>query len=293
MLKSTLPYFNEPEGEQLPVGLPQVIDAHVHIFPDWIFSAVHKWFDQHAWKIRYRLSSEEIVRFLLNRGVSHVVALQYAHKPGIARQLNEHMVEISQEFEGQVTGMATVFPGEQDASQILQEAFDNGLRGLKLHAHVQCFDPNDSSLAPVFDCCQENGMPVVMHVSREPKSEAYNCDPYQICSAEKLERVLKNYPDLKVCVPHLGVDEFHSYRKLIEKYDTLWLDTAMAIADYFQLKQTVSLDDYRSDRIIYGSDFPNIPYAWDRELKRIAEMGLTQKLLDQILYKNSIELFNI
>ena len=293
MLKPTLPYLDEQEGDSVPIGLPRVIDAHVHIFPDWIFSAVHKWFDSHAWKIRYRLRSEEIVRFLLNRGVSHIVALQYAHKPGIARQLNEHMVEICRKFEGRVTGLATVFPGEKDDRLILQEAFDSGLRGLKLHAHVQCFDLNDPSLVPLFDCCQENRMPVLMHVSREPKSEAYSCDPYQLCRADKLERLLTSHPDLKVCVPHLGVDEFDSYRILIEKYDTLWLDTAMVVADYFQFKKTVSLSDYRPERIIYGSDFPNIPYAWDRELKHIVEMGLTQKLLEQVLYKNSVEFFKI
>lgn len=293
MLKPTLPYLDEPEGDSLPVGLPQVIDAHVHIFPDWVFSAVHKWFDSHAWKIRYRLKSEEIIRFLLNRGVSHIVALQYAHKPGIARQLNDHMVEICRKFAGRVTGLATVFPGEEDDRLILQEAFDRGLGGLKLHAHVQCFDLSDPSLAPVLECCQENGMPALMHVSREPKSEAYRCDPYQLCGADKLEGVVKSYPDLKVCVPHLGVDEFDSFRMLIEKYDTLWLDTAMAVADYFRFKHTISLSDYRPDRIIYGSDFPNIPYAWDRELTHLAEMGLTPKMLDQILYKNGAEFFKI
>lgn len=293
MLKPTLPYLDEPEGATLPVGLPQVIDAHVHIFPDWVFSAVHKWFDSHAWKIRYRLKSEEIIRFLLNRGVSHIVALQYAHKPGIARQLNDHMVEICRKFAGRVTGLATVFPGEKDDRLILQEAFNRGLGGLKLHAHVQCFDLSDPSLAPVLECCQENGMPALMHVSREPKSEAYSCDPYQLCGADKLEGVVKSYPDLKICVPHLGVDEFDSFRMLTEKYDTLWLDTAMAVADYFQFKHTISLSDYRPDRIIYGSDFPNIPYAWDRELKHLAEMGLNPKMLDQILYKNSAEFFKI
>lgn len=80
---------------------------------------------------------------------------------------------------------------------------------------------------------------------------------------------------------------------LIEKYNTLWLDTAMAVANYFHFKEPVSLKEYRPERIIYGSDFPNIPYAWDRELKHIAEMGITQKMLDQMLYENGAEFFEI
>ena len=36
-----------------------------------------------------------------------------------------------------------------------------------------------------------------MHVGREPKSSAYQCDHYQICSSEKLERIVQDFPDLK------------------------------------------------------------------------------------------------
>ena len=82
------------------------------------------------------------------------------------------------------------------------------------------------------------------------------CDPYVLCNAEKLERVIENYPKLKICVPHLGVDEFLRYKQLIEKYNNLWLDTSMALADYLPIRE--KLEDMRLDRIMYGSDFPNI-----------------------------------
>ncbi len=72
-----------------------------------------------------------------------------------------------------------------------------------------------------------------MHVGREPKSTAYRCDPYQLCSAERLEPIVIGFPNLKICVPHLGFDEISAYREMIEKYDNLWLDTSMAITDYF------------------------------------------------------------
>ena len=37
----------------------------------------------------------------------------------------------------EVTGLATVLPGEEGAAKILTDAFDTGLRGVKLHCHVQ------------------------------------------------------------------------------------------------------------------------------------------------------------
>ncbi len=52
-------------------------------------SAVWKWFDQNGWQIRYQLTSSQLLDFLLSHGVQHIIALQYAHKPGIAHELNQ------------------------------------------------------------------------------------------------------------------------------------------------------------------------------------------------------------
>jgi len=43
MLHPELPNINDQEGRLIPDGLPRVIDSHVHIFPDQIFSAIWTW----------------------------------------------------------------------------------------------------------------------------------------------------------------------------------------------------------------------------------------------------------
>jgi uncharacterized protein len=293
MLKPNMPSINDQEGSTVPAGLPSVIDAHVHIFPRGIFAAVWKWFDENAWRIRYQITSTQVLDFLLGHGIRHLIAFQYAHKAGIARELNTYMAKKCNEYEGRVTGLATVLPGEKDAEKILQEAFDAGLGGLKLHAHVQCFDVNGRGMNHVYECCRANKKPLVMHVGREPKSPAYRCDPYDLCSAEKLERVLRDFPDLRICVPHLGFDEISGYRKLIEEYNNLWLDTTMAIAGYFPIEAEIDLGCYRPDRVMYGSDFPSIPYNWDRELKILKAADLPQEVLEKILHRNAIDFYGL
>lgn len=293
MLKPNLPTIDDKECISVPVGFPIVVDAHVHIFPYNIFAAIWQWFDENAWHIRYQLSASRVFDFLLSHGISHIIALQYAHKPGIAGKLNRYMAKKCKEYPNQVTGMATVFPGENNADGILQEAFDSGLGGLKLHAHVQCFDMNSDDMDPIYDLCESKKKPIVMHVGREPKSTAYRCDPYKLCRSDKLERVLTNFPNLKICVPHLGFDEISAYRKLVEKYDNLWLDTTMVLTDYFPIEETINLRRYRLDRIMYGSDFPNIPYAWDRELKWLDASGLSYDALEWILKKSASNFFDL
>jgi hypothetical protein len=94
-------------------------------------------------------------------------------------------------------------------------------------------------------------------------------------------------------VPHLGTDEFTSYQRLIEKYDTLWLDTTMVLSGYFPGQAPPLLKHMRLDRIMYGSDFPNIPYAWDREVAALLQSGLKEDTLARVLSRNAADFFSI
>ncbi len=288
-LPTKLQALGDPEGARLPDGLPPVWDAHVHVFPDRLFNAVWAWFEEHGWPIRYKLYARETVRFQLDRGVERVVALHYAHKAGMARALNTFVAELAAE-EPAVVPMATVFPGEPGARAILADAFAAGHRGVKLHCH-ECFAPDESRMVEVYEACAAAGRPLVMHAGREPKSPAYKCDPHALCSVDRVERVLRDHPKLKLVVPHLGFDETAAYLHLLERFDNLWLDTTMAVAGYFPHPVPWDLVDARPDRILYGTDFPNLPYAWDRELLRLAARAVPPADLERVLGGNAKSLF--
>lgn len=285
-----LPAVNDEEGPRLPESLPPVVDAHVHLFPDRVFEATWRWFEQYGWPIRYKLHTPQVVSFLLSRGVSRVVALAYSHKPGMARFLNQYMAEVVR-AEPRVLGLATVMPGEEGATEILAEAFAAGLQGVKLHCHVQCFSPDAPALHEVYAACAKAGRPLVMHAGREPASPHYQCDPHTLCSAERVERVLQAHPTLKLCVPHMGADEFDAYAHLLERYDNLWLDTTMAMADFFPIAMPRRALEVRPERILYGTDFPQLPYAWDRELKQLLALRLGDEVEAGLLGQNALRLF--
>lgn len=282
----------DPEGARLPEELPPVVDAHVHLFPEPVFDAMWRWFDTHAWPIRYRLYSPAVLDFLFARGVSHVVALHYSHRPGMARSLNAYMAELCRD-RPRVTGLATVLPGEEGAAGILEEAFASGLSGVKLHCHVQCFSPDAPELHEVYAACARADKPLVIHAGREPALPKYKVDPYRLCAAERLERVLRDYPALKVCVPHFGADEFDAYERLLGRHDNLWLDTTMTASDYFPVPTPVRLFHARPERVLFGTDFPNLPFAWDREARRIAQLGLSDETLWRVLGQTARELFQL
>ncbi|MFU8856034.1 MAG: amidohydrolase family protein [Deferrisomatales bacterium] len=289
-LASRLPALDDPEGARVPAGLPPVTDAHVHVFPDGLMGAVRRWFDVHGWPVRYRLSSEELVAFLLGRGVERLVLLHYAHRPGMARELNRYVAGLCA-GSPRLTGLATVFPGEEGAADVLEEAFGLGLAGVKVHQHVQCFDPDGPGLREVCAVCEGADRPLVAHLGREPKSPAYRCDPHTHCAVDKVARLLRDFPRLRLCVPHLGADEFDAYAALCRRWDNLWLDTTMMLSGYFPGLRPPPLTRFREDRVLYGTDFCHLPYAWDRELRRIQAAGLTDGHLERLLGRNAEELF--
>lgn len=290
MLAAPLGALDDPEGSALPAALPPVVDAHVHVFERALFEAIWRWFDQWGWPIRYKLGPDEVVAFLRARGVRGQVLLHYAHKPGIARRMNAFVAEVARRTPGAI-GLATVHPDDEDVRAILDAAFADGLAGVKLHCHVQCFAPDDPRLIPVYEACAARDLPLVVHAGREPKSPGYRCDPHALCSATRLEQVIRGYSRLRVCVPHLGADELDAYERLVTRHDNLWLDTTMMLGGYLPGDDPWRLVRARPERILYGTDFPNLPYAWDREVLALARAGLPEDDLARVLAGSAAELF--
>lgn len=269
-----------------------MVDSHVHLFPPAIFERIWLWFERYGWPIRYQLQARETLQFLFDRGVKQVVALHYSHKPGLARDMNRFMAALTVD-DPRVVGTATVLPGEPQAAAVLQEGLDLGLRAVKLHCHVQCMAPDAPEMDPLYRVCSDAGVPMIIHAGREPKSPAYKVDTYAICAAERVERVLRRWPDLKLIVPHLGVDEYEAYHRMMLEYDNLWLDTTMVVADYLPTSPPRKMLVDRPERLLYGTDFPNLPYAWDREVKKLVAMNLAPEVLSAMLHGTARELFGL
>ena len=58
---------------------------------------------------------------------------------------------------------------------------------------------------------------------------------------------------------------------MLDRHANLYLDTTMVVAGYFPVEPAPGLIARRADRLLYGTDFPNLPYAWDREARLLAE----------------------
>lgn len=269
-----------------------LVDAHVHLFPDRLVAAIRAWFDEHLWRTQYRLTADECVAELLAGGVERAVALPYAHKPGMSVALNAFTADLAARHP-MVVPCCTVFPGEEGDARILDEALAGPFRGVKIHSHVMKIAPDDARLDPVWRASARTRKPVVIHCGREPAHPAYGLDVHTVSGAVRLRRALEKHPEAVVIVPHLGIDESDVLEGMLEEFEHLYLDTTMALSGYFPDRPDVGILRRKPERILYGTDFPNLPYDWKSELSVIKSLGLPPADEALILGGNAQRLFGI
>jgi predicted TIM-barrel fold metal-dependent hydrolase len=267
-----------------------VIDAHVHLFPDRLAQAVRRWFDEHAWSTEHRLGADQCVEKLKAGGIDRMVALPYAHKPGMARALNNFTGELAARHP-EVIACCTVFPGEEGDERILDDCLSSNFRGVKIHCHVMRIAPDDARMDVVWRASARHRKPVVIHCGPEPALHGYGIDVRQFSGADRLRRALDRHPDAIVIVPHLGIDQSAQFEAMLADHPNLHLDTTMVLAGYFPGGPDVEILRRHPDRILYGTDFPNIPYEWDRELKALRALKLPTADEEKILSGNARRLF--
>jgi uncharacterized protein len=254
------------------LGLPGLVDVHTHFLPDRVMDKVWAYFDAaeahygRAWPVHYRPSVAERLATLDKLGVETFAPLVYPHKPGMARWLTEWVLEFAAHTPGAVP-TATLFP-EPDVAEYLGAAVAAGARVVKVHVQVGGFDPRDPLLRPAWGLLAEAGVPAIVHCGNGPLRGAHT-------GLDVFGEVLAAHPRLPVVLAHAGLPEFGAALDLVERYERVHLDTTM-VGVPFSLSYAPLPDDWPArlaavaDRVVLGTDFPNIPYPYAEQLRAIA-----------------------
>ena len=81
-----------------PAGF-RYVDAHTHLHPPRLFAAIRRWFDEHTdWDLRGPSEPDGIVAALRAAGVERFAFFSYAHRPGMARELNRWIRDVGARF---------------------------------------------------------------------------------------------------------------------------------------------------------------------------------------------------
>jgi uncharacterized protein len=272
------------------LGLPGLIDVHTHFMPDNVLAKVWAFFEDGRagarWPIAYRLPEEDRLALLRAFGVRRFTALSYPHKPDMAAWLNSWSAEFAARTPDALHS-ATFFP-EPAAAGYVTAALAAGARVFKAHVQVGGYDPRDELLTPVWGQLAEAGVPVVVHCGSGPHGGAFT-------GPGPFAEVLARHPRLTAIIAHLGSPEYADFLDLADRYPNVQLDTTMAFTDFFSQSAPFPaglvprLAD-RGDRILLGTDFPNIPYPYVHQLEALARLDLGSAWLRAVCHDNAARL---
>lgn len=276
------------------LGLPGLIDVHTHFMPENVLHKVWAYFDAagplvgREWPIAYRIDEPARLRTLRDLGVLRFTSMLYPHKPGMAEWLNTWAADFARRVP-ECLRSATFYAEASAASYVAAEIAD-GVRIFKCHLQVGGYDPRDPTLDSVWGQLADAGVPVVVHAGSGPTPGTYT-------GPEIFSEVLARHPRLRVVIAHMGAPEYADFLALAERYERVLLDTTMAFTDFMAgaaAPYPPSLLDRvhdLGDRILLGSDFPNVPYAYAHQLEALARLGLGDDWLRAVCHDNAAALF--
>jgi predicted TIM-barrel fold metal-dependent hydrolase len=262
----------------------RVIDVHTHLHPPALHAAIRRWFAEHSsWVLEHPTEPRAVARALREQGVEHFAFCSYAHKPGMARDLNAWLSATVRELGPGAVPLATVHAADPDPGGDVRAALRAGCAGLKVHEDVQRFELDDPRLSGALAAVAEHEGFVLVHAGHIPWSDETNDGP------ARMARVLERHPALRIVVAHFGMPDWPRYLDLAAREPRLFLDTTMAFAPESPMRRDITRADVMRapSQIVLGTDWPNIPYPWDGDLRGLRALALDEATLHAITSENA------
>jgi hypothetical protein len=269
------------------------IDVHVHLHPERLAHAIQRHFAGDGWVKAHSWEPAAVAATLRAHGVERFCFFSYAHKPGMARDLNRWVAETATGLPGAIP-LGTLHPDDADVVKSAHEALDDlRLAGFKFHCSVQRFQADDPRLFPVYERAEAEGHVFMLHAGTMPYRDAFT-------GLAHVRGVMERFPRLRVCVAHMGCFEPDAFLALTEEFEHLYVDTTMALAP--SAAKYVGADPVaitnaqllrHQDRILFGSDFPLIPYDYEEERRWALDRGLPAAVRRKIFHTNALRFLDL
>jgi hypothetical protein len=271
-----------------------VIDFHTHPWRPHDLAAATVAFIRTISPAVQRWGSDlEDIRFAADRlreqGIERAVLLA-EHCPASSGNVRtETVLELCREAGGFFIPFASVDPNtDTDAPALLRQYVEQGARGLKLYPSYQHFYPNDRRVYPLYEICQERGIPVLLHIGSSviPNTRMKFCDPIH------LDDVAVDFPDLAIVMAHGGRGYWYrACQFLAAHHRNVYIDVTglppAKLPGYFPDMASLA------DRFIFGSDWPAMPKSAGENAAVIRGLGLGADAVDMILRANASRLLGL
>ena len=200
---------------------------------------------------------------------------------------NDYVAEISSSHPEQFIGFASVDPhkGEWAVEEVERSVRELGLKGLKLHPIHQAFFPSDEAFRPLFDKCEELGVPVLIHSGYAAAGAGTpGGGGFKLKYARPIPYVddlAADHPDLTIIMAHPAWPWVDEQVAVALHKPNVYIDLSGWAPRYIPRELIREANTRLQNKVLFGSDYPYMPPSrWLQEFEEL-EMrdGPRQKIL--------------
>ncbi len=192
-------------------------------------------------------------------------------------------------------GFMSVHPYDATCMDELERCrVDLGLRGVKLGANYQNFDPLEARALAIYEQAQRYGLPIMFHQGTSPVRNA----PIRLAYPLLMDEIAMRYPDLKIIMAHMGHPWQVESCVVIRKHPNVYADISATFYRPFSFwEQLVKANEWNvMDKLLFGTDYPITTVA--ETLERLRDVNaivagtplprVPAERIEEIIYRDAL-----
>ena len=260
-----------------------IIEIHAHVFPDAIArKAADSIGSFYGMQANHDGTVGELAARYHEAGICHGCIHSVAVTPQYIPSINRFIAETVEKNPGRFTGYAAIHPAAENIPEIIDEAVNMGLKGVKIHPDMQKFALDDPDTMNMFSRI-EGRMPVIIHTGDRR---------FAFSNPKRMKQVLDTFPNLVCVCAHLGGwSEWEDAWRTLAAYENVFVDTSSSLYAMTPEKAREMIRHYSRERVMFGTDYPM--WTPKEELERFRQLHLTDDEEERILYRNAAEFLQL
>ena len=247
-------------------GQYEIFDAHAHIFPTKIAQkatdSIGSFYDI---KMSQLGAPEALLACSAEIGTKCCLVCSVATTAAQVTAINDFIAEECAQHP-EFYGLGALHPDCEDLPGEVERIIRLGLHGVKLHPDFQKFYIDSEAAYRIYEQIAGR-LPVLIHMGD---------DRYSYSHPERLARVLRDFPTLRVIASHLGGYRcWESARQVLGKQENVVFDTSSSLPMITPEFAEELIRGYGVERCMFGTDFPMWKPA--EELERFLALGFTEE----------------
>jgi hypothetical protein len=206
---------------------------------------------------------------------------------------NRAIARLVEQSDGRFRGFASVDPWKgADALKELKDCLARGLVGLKMHPITQRFPLADEQFYPIWEFCQEQGWPLLVHTGTtgigagSPGGKGFKLNLGHPFPA--VDEIAAEFPELNIIAAHYGWPWYLELLAIAKHKSNVYIDLSGWAPKYMPDEVRRYMNSVIPEKFLFGSDYPLLsPERW---LAEFAELDVKDSVRDMVLRSNALRL---